>query len=838
MRTALALVALCSTWGIGPVAAQPTSGAAVSTAGVVLPHADVAAGDHAEAMEVNPAGLGFGTAFQLSYTYLGSESKDPNHGHAILTSLSLGERLALGYGYQLVLPDTEDDTVRKSTWASAIRLSPRLSLGLSWHSFEGGSLDGMETYDLGLQLRPIRWLSMGLTVQDLEGPDADSSLLRRSWLSGIAVRPGTEDITLSGRARIFEEADRDTEWGGTLQMRLYGRIGLLARYDRQSHDGEAHHRVMVGLSDWGAAGGGLFFSSPDVGDPDSRSGVAIAGRIRSKGPETPRILKRPLVAEVVVRNTTEYAADGLFTQQGKAPFLQLLRTLRHIERHQDVSAVILSFATSSFGWGQAAELREAIERIRAAGKKVYAWVPVANTRVYSVAAAADTVYTNTAGGLLLTGMRSQIRNLGVMLRRLGVKAQFIAAGDFKSAPELFTRDTPSDAAKRVENALLDDLYGRVVGHIARGRGVTPIEARAWIDNGPYGAAESKTVGLTDGVIHYDEFEGILKQDFGPRTRFVNAKQLMNFRADRWGGDPEIAVLYAAGTIADGESVSNSLLSNAVTGADTFARAAERLRKDGNVKAVVLRVDSPGGSVTAAERMWRAMERLAKAKPVVVSFGDIAASGGYYIAGPGREILAMPETITGSIGVFMGKFNLKGLYEGLGIKNTLFLRGQNAAIRSDVSDWSQSEIARAQKSTDTLYDLFLDRVDAGRKSLSKAQIEPLAGGRVWTGAQASACGLVDRHAGLMTALDLAAQTASVGDGEYAVGVYPRRGGGGSGPRSPFGQMRAALGDWLVSPAINTPTGLEPFLAAVRPLLTLPVLHFGDGTPLALLPFVWE
>ena len=156
----------------------------------------------------------------------------------------------------------------------------------------------------------------------------------------------------------------------------------------------------------------------------------------------------------------------------------------------------------------------------------------------------------------------------------------------------------------------------------------------------------------------------------------------------------------------------------------------------------------------------------------------------------------------------------------------------------MTDWTDSEKARAQKSTDTLYDLFLDRVDAGRPALSKAQVEPLAGGRVWTGAQAAACGLVDRHAGIMTALDLAAQTAAVGDGEYQVGVYPRTGGVGAGPRSPFGRIGAALGDLLVAPAAEKKTGLEPFISALRPFLSIPALHFGDGTPLALLPFVWK
>ncbi|MEZ4435973.1 MAG: signal peptide peptidase SppA [bacterium] len=818
----LAALALAS-----PAAARPTDG-------VALPHADVAAGDHAEAVEENPAGLGFGERFQLAYTWVGSDRDRAGQGHAAFLSLGLLDPYTTGLGVQWLNPPGPQTTLPvKLTWAHALRLDPTFSIGFSWSTFFADdtdatwqAFDDVDTFDVGVQIRPAAWLAAGITVTDLNRPLLGETPIERGYDLALAVRPGTDRVELSGFARI-EEGDGSTRFGGRIRLRLFGRFALVGRYE--TDDGDGAQRLLLGLSDEGLLGGGLFWHAPDLGSEDGRAGLAVTGRLRSRGEALPSLLPRPIVAEVEVGAATEYTVSGLLFPTARAPFLTLLRRLRHLERHPEVAAVLLAFTSDQIGWAQAAELRAAINRLRAAGKKVYAWLPVGDTRTYSVAAAADRIFTTPAGGVLLTGLQGEATYLGLLFERLGVRAQFVATGAYKSAPEMFTRSAPSPAARAQQDALLDDVYARVVGAIAAGRGLDAAAVRRLIDEGPYTAEAAKKAGLVDGVIHYDEFEGLMREAIGHRVAFAGVDELLDHRDPHWGARPEIAVLYAAGTLVDGASTANPFTGALTTGSETLARAAERLRHDRRVAAVVLRIDSPGGSVTASDVMWRALTRLAEEKPLIVSMGDVAASGGYYIAVAGRTILASPETITGSIGVFSGKFDLSGLMSGLGITTEQYLRGERADLLSMSSAWSPEDEAKVRASMDALYGLFLDRVAQGRPHLNRAQVEPLAGGRVWTGAQARACGLVDRPEGLMTAIDLAALAADVGDEDYRLIVLPEPGELGALPTSPLGLLAA----WFEARYAAAPLALPAALARV---IDLPALQFHAGTPLALLPFV--
>ncbi len=819
-----------------------------ATEGVVAPFGDLAAGDHVDATEINPAGIGFGESFELSYAYVASGDRDHRgDGHALFLGLGALDPYHPSLGLQWLDPPGEQSTLpMKVTWAHALRLSPAVTMGFAWHTFHAddpGLLDDVSSFDFGVQLRPVRWMAVGATVTDFTAPSVtprapagvtpDALRLERGFGLGLAIRPGTERVTLGVQGSVLEDGDMATV-GGRLVARLFGALALTARYEALDARDEPVQRVLIGLSDEGLAGVGLFGYAPDVGEDGGNTGIAVTGRLRTRAEETPTLFRRPTVVEVEIGDVAEYTTRGFFNPKPQAPFLTLLRTLRRLARHDEVDAVLLGFGDADLGWAQAAEIRDAIALLRRSGKVVYAYVPVGDTRAYAVAAAADHVYTTHAGGLLLTGLHAELLHLGALLEKLGVRAEFVTTGAYKSAPELFTRQDASPAATQVQNALMDDLYGRVVGHIAEGRGLSPEQVRTIIDAGPYTAQAAKEAGLVDGVVFYDEFEQIMKTAYGPRVRFTDARSLLDRRDARWGVQPTIGVLYAVGNITDGESVANPFTGVASTGAQTFVRAVEQLRLDGDVAAVVLRVDSPGGSVTASDLMWRALTRLAQEKPLIVSMGDIAASGGYYVAAPGAEILASPETITGSIGVFTGKFDLTGLYGHIGVDKTQFTRGKRAALLSEAVPWTDDERQVVQKAMDALYDLFLERVAAGRPKLRKDQVEPLAGGRVWTGAQAQACGLVDRAAGLLTAIDVAAAQARVGDDEYTLRVFPA-------PSSAFGGLPTApvhsLGAALLGAPAGPPDWARALLAvpALRAAASLPLLQYPSGTPLALLPF---
>ncbi len=817
--------------------------------GVLQPFDDVATGTHADAVEFNPAGLGFGDAFDLGYTFTSSSEDRPGQGHSLFLALGAIDPYHTGLGVQFLdPPGAQSSGPVKVSWGHALRLSEALSMGLAWHTFssdEDPALDGIDTWDFGLQIRPWRWVAGGVAINDFntpvlggreakeDRPSRDAATLSRSYSAAVALRPGTERLQMTGTMRLAEEGDDKLNFGGRVLFRLFGTFALVGRYDSTGTSAaDRSHQVMVGIADVGHFGAGVFYFAPDFATPGERGGVSATVRMRSHTEPMPELLPRPLVVEVAVKSDAEYAPAPLFSTEPRTPFLDLLLTLRALERREEVTAVLLSFGDTDLGWAQAAELREAVGALRAAGKEVHAWLPVGDTRSFSVAAAADRIYTAPAGGLLLTGMRGELLYAGELFDRLGIKAQFVAVGDYKTAPELFTRKGPSRAARQVQDSLMDDIYDRVVGHIARGRGMTPQRARAMIDEGPYTANNAVDAGLVDEVVHYDEFDEVMRKAFGERVRFERAQELLDERDPRWGVLPAVGVLYAIGNITDGRSVVNPFTGAASTGAQTFIEAARALRLDSSVRSVVLRIDSPGGSVTAADAMWRELTRLAEAKPLFVSMGDVAASGGYYVAAPGREILASPDTITGSIGVFTGKFDLSGLYYTLGLNKAVFLRGKRAGLLSDATSWTDDERDAVRKAMDTLYDLFLERVADGRSNLSKAQVGPLARGRVWTGQQARACGLVDRPAGFLTAIDLAARAAGFGHGDYRLVVRPEAGGLGGIPTNPLGRIaawaRRALGE-----DVKTATLPEP----LRRVLDLPLLTYESATPLALLPFVF-
>jgi protease-4 len=798
------------------------------TAGIFVPDGDVAAGVGAQMLEVNPAGIGFGGGFDLAYSYIDAAAASGGQGHQIALSVGL-DMLHLGIGTQfLEAPAGLGEGSSKATFAVALEVSESFSVGAAWHRFISDSdsaLNDTQTWDVGVQARPSRWVALGARLSDVSTPVIGETQVELGYDAAISVRPGTEDLSLTATARLY---DAKATFGGLLSWRFFGPFALQGRYERADLGDAAVHRVMLGVSGLGQIALGLFGFSPDLGG-EGRAGFGVTARLRSSVPAMPSVLARPRVVEVGISSGDEYTTVGFFSRSARTPFLETLLTLRRLAAHDEVAGILLTI-NADLGWAQAAEVREAIKMLRRAGKKVYAYLPVGDTRTYSIAAAADAIYTAPAGGLLLTGLRIEMMYLADLLGALGVKAQFVAIGAFKSAPETFTNSGPSPAARMAEDALLDSLYGQIVGHIAEGRGLPVEEVRRLIDQGPYTAKSAQDAGLVDGVIHYDEFESVAREAFGGRVSFVDPAYLLAGSDRRWGEQDGIGLLFATGTITDGKSVQNPLTGSASTGADSFVRAARRMRLDASIAAVVLRIDSPGGSVTASDAMWRELTRLADVKPLIVSMGDVAASGGYYVAAAADEILAMPETVTGSIGIFSGKFDLSEALGKIGVNRVIMQRGKRAALLSSSRPWGPEEKTLIRESMQTLYDLFLDRVAAGRPNLSRADIEPLAQGRVWTGAQARGCGLVDRPAGFLTAIDLAAQQAGLGHDEYRLVPQSPESGFGGLPRFPvLATVLAWIGISAPAPAI---------MQQLLPWADQPALHFISGTPLALLPFTFE
>ena len=430
-----------------------------------------------------------------------------------------------------------------------------------------------------------------------------------------------------------------------------------------------------------------------------------------------------------------------------------------------IKAILLDVNMSGVGWGKAEEIRDAITDFRSSGKPVYAFVEFGLNKEYYIATACDKIIVPPPGELFINGLAADVMFFRGSLDKLGIYPDIYQIGKYKSAGDMFTQKQMTEAHRQYINEMLDDLYGRYVKTIAQTRHRTPDDVKALIDNAPYSAAKAKEVGLIDDVLYKDDVEKQLKKLLGYKDtdqfNSVRGTDYRDVQPESLGlnkGD-KIAVIYASGEIGSGTS-QNSPSGDQSIGSDTVAKALNDAAADTSLKAIVLRVDSPGGSGLASDIIWHAVEAANQKKPVVVSMSDVAASGGYYLSASAAKIIAQPSTITGSIGVVAGKPVLRGFYDWLGISNEYVLRGKNAGMFRETEKFSDDERAKFEEwIKTTYYQDFVPKVAKGRNKDAQ-YIDSIAQGRVWTGGQAKGNGLVDDFGGLDKAIEVAKQLAKI------------------------------------------------------------------------------
>ncbi|PYS57789.1 MAG: signal peptide peptidase SppA [Acidobacteria bacterium] len=443
----------------------------------------------------------------------------------------------------------------------------------------------------------------------------------------------------------------------------------------------------------------------------------------------------------------------------------LLAQFRKAKVDKRISAVVLDIDMPEEGWAKAEEIRAAIADFRTSGKPVYAFMEMGLNKDYYIASACDRVFLPPPGDLFTIGLAADVMFFRGSLDKLGIYPDIFQIGKYKTAADMFTQKQMTDAHREFMNSLLDDLFGRFVEAIAKARNKSPEEVKALIDNAPYNAAQAKDAGLIDGALYRDEVEKELKKRLGyqdsDELHIAKAGDYRQISQESLGlnkGD-KIAVVYAAGDIVSGKSEFGGSGETTI-GSDSLVKTLEEARDDRGVKAIVLRIDSPGGSGLASDIIWRAIESVKEKKPVVVSMSDVAASGGYYIACNANKIVAEPSTITGSIGVLAGKPVVKGLYDWLGITNEYVVRGQNAGMFRETEKFSDSERKKFEDLVKgTYYEEFLPKVAKGRGK-STDEIDKIGQGRVWTGQQGKERGLVDEYGGLDQAIEIAKQLANI------------------------------------------------------------------------------
>ena len=495
-------------------------------------------------------------------------------------------------------------------------------------------------------------------------------------------------------------------------------------------------------------------------------GVVILWAALRKG--EPTIRDNSVLALRVSGSLPDYSPDDPFKRYFGGPdqsLTGLVMSFKKAKVDKRIKAILLEVDLSGVGWGKAEELRDAITDFRSSGKPVYAFVEFGLNKEYYIATACDKIIVPPPGELFINGLAADVMFFRGSLDKLGIYPDIFQIGKYKSAGDMFTQKQMTDAHREYINSMLDDLYNHYVNAIAQARHKTPDEVRALIDNAPYSAAKAKEAGLIDETLYRDDVEKEFKKLLGYKDtdtfvavrssdyRDVSPESLGLNKGER------IAVIYATGDIGSGSS-QNSPSGDQSIGSDTVAKALNDAAADKTIKAVVLRVDSPGGSGLASDIIWHAVEATNQKKPVVVSMSDVAASGGYYISASASKIIAQPSTITGSIGVVAGKPVLRGFYDWLGISNEYVLRGKNAGMFRETEKFSDDERAKFEDwIKTTYYQDFVPKVAKGRNKDAQ-YVDSVGQGRVWTGAQAKDRGLVDDFGGLDKAIEVAKQLAKI------------------------------------------------------------------------------
>ena len=528
-------------------------------------------------------------------------------------------------------------------------------------------------------------------------------------------------------------------------------------------------------------------------------------------------------------NLAEHEPDDLWgrlwaTRRGTVG--SVVEVLRKAKVDDRISAVVLMPGQQAL-WGKVQEIRDAILNFRESGKPAVAYLEYGGGQPYYLATACDKIYLSPTSPLDLVGVTTYELFLRGALDKVGIYPDMLHAGDYKTASNLYTENTFTPEHREMTETLNRDLYEQLVEGIAEGREMTASDVRAAIDEGPLLPDEAVEHGLIDALLYEDQLEDELPVNAGELRRLEYADyRRVEPRSLGLNRGPTIAVVYGVGAITFGQGGADVTGSD-VMGSETMVEAIRDAREDDSVRAIVLRINSPGGVAIASDIIWRELTLAAEDKPLIASMSDVAASGGYYVAAATHAIVAQPATLTGSIGVVGGKLAIGGTLEKLGVNLEGVSDGRHADLNSPVTPFSEESRAEMQNQIDAIYARFLDVAAAGRGMTPEA-VHEVGQGRVWTGQQAKDRGLVDELGGLGRAVELAKVQAGIDeDSEVRIVTYPK-------PRSFWEQLGS-------SPFIRTADARAAVFATPYGRLwaaaTMPLRLFRRGQPLALMPFAY-
>ena len=781
-------------------------------AGLALPVPGAAVAEEPAALGANPAAVGFVGKPAIQWFHE-SGVTEGSLADGLYGATLVGP-LGIGYSAEWVRPGSGSARYRRGVFALSLGDGKSTSLGVGWNTYwsADGAIDSLAGWSAGLTVRPFRQLSLAAVTLDRDAWLGDVKLPAR-YDFGLAVRLLRDDLTLSGDV-VADDRAKDsfhvTSLAFGLGYEAWSGVALGAQVLVPVGDtqGASHDPSYVAMLSWNASHLGL--TGGPAGTP-SRTGWLAGVRTSAEAYPGPAPGGRAPTIEIERELRPERIP---FLDLGDPdPYGTLLGRLEALASDPSVPAVAVRIGDLPIGAGRIEELRAALVRI-GAKKPVLAYVTGGSTKEYWLATAATGVAMPPGSTLEVTGYATSRLYLREALGRAGIAFEVIAMGAYKSAPEPLVRDAPSPASKEMTESLLDDGYARFVADVAAARRLAPEKVRALVDQALFGSREAKEAGLVDAVLWPDEVQGWLRTAAGHGLALGGPYRPGPVRsARRWGRPPVVEIVRVDGTIVPGRSRGGMLIG--AVGAETVVAQLRAAAADPEVKAIVLRVESPGGDGLASDLIWRAVQKARERKPVIASMGDVAASGGYLAAAAAETIVAEPTTLTGSIGVFVLKPELSGLLAKLGITRSAWSRGELAEVASLGKPWTAKERKAIERQIEAFYAIFVDRVAEGRK-LPREKVQAVAGGRVWTGRQAMERGLVDRLGSLDDAIAIALARAGLRRDDAAV----RRAGMGladafaNGPTLGAGPLERAL---EVVPEVRALAALSE----MGPVLALPV-----------------
>ncbi|MEE2749972.1 MAG: signal peptide peptidase SppA [Myxococcota bacterium] len=708
------------------------------------PAANTAAEDGAASTWVNPANLGFDPdpSFGLWYTQ--------DLQTAELRQFALASSTGNGSLGVFMNGNEDGEAWWGLTTGLSIALPENLKMGVNGTlNIPGQGAGTLGTWDVGLGYRPFPFLGLGAAVHNL-GSASLHPLIETSYTAAMVVRPFGDLLELGAEyGRIDQEQSLLDTFGAQVRLRPIPGLVLRAEID----DSMA----------WGA-GLEIYYDGAGFGGYVGQSLNSATGYLITGDPNERLSFSQNRVPVFELAQRFPYQpVTSLFSADPSESYLHLLDRLRDTASDPNVQGVVLEIENPSFNFAQVQELTEIILEIREADRPVIAWIGgEVDNAAYLLASACDEIHLHPAGELTVLGLSAQVRYLKGALDLVGAEPQFSRRSDYKSAVEAYTNTGASEAAAEQLKELLDTMQAELVAGISKHRGLDKEAVQALIDSGPLLAQEAIDGGLIDGLTYKSDLEEKLEETF---EGSIELDDSYHTRTDTsgWAASKQIAIVYIEGPIVSGESTPGGLLSGVSTGSDTVVEALQQAADDPAVQAVVLRVDSPGGSSYASDEIWHAVRELQKeGKPVIVSMGGVAASGGYYVSASADAIYAEPTTITGSIGVYGGKLSLGGLYEKVGVTHEIHTRGRMAAMYSDVRPMDPLEFEALDKLVGDIYRQFKEKVAEGREMQPEA-VEAVAQGRVWSGRAAVENGLVDELGSFQDAIERARVEAEIPEG---------------------------------------------------------------------------